>query len=105
MQLCQANVTAQGRVSIQFQHYWNPQELNYSGGKCDTFSACEYYFIICLNNGLANDSCTYGSLVTKFWEQSENVTFTVGEQMTDSGSVINPFYFDLDSYTVILLYI
>lgn len=82
-----------------FQHYWDPEELNYNGGKCDDLSACEYYFIICLNTGTANDPCTSGQYTTKYWEASQNVTFAVGEEMNNTGET-NPLGFPIQNYLV-----
>ncbi|EDV18869.1 uncharacterized protein TRIADDRAFT_62665, partial [Trichoplax adhaerens] len=92
------SATSHAEFTLQFDHYWNPDERNYNGGKCDDFSACEYYFIICLNTQTSTDPCTIGSFTTKYWERSQNVSFSIGEVM-NSTSQTNPLNFTIQSYT------
>lgn len=77
-------------VTYEFQKYYNRNERNWNNGKCDTFSSCNYYFILCGNKLTINDACAYGSLTTKIWDSGETLTFTNGQTLTDSG-LTNPY--------------
>ena len=91
--------TSQAEFSLEFTQYYDPGERNYNGGKCDTFSSCNYYFIICLNTKTDQDPCTIGKYTTKYWDASENLAFTVGQEMSDGGAK-NPLGFSIQSYSV-----
>ena len=94
-------MTTHVRLLLQLENYWNPNEIDYNGHKCDPFTICDYYFIIGLNFALHDNPYTDGSLITKTWKARQNITFSIGEIMNDTLQATNPLQFDLIDWKVI----